>query len=49
MLQAPSGPAPDFLKRSKQKLSVATQYDVLVCGGTLGIFLATALQLRGHR
>lgn len=24
-------------------------YDVLVCGGTLGIFFATALQLKGHR
>jgi len=23
-------------------------YDVVVCGGTLGIFLATALQMRGH-
>lgn len=24
-------------------------YDVTVCGGTLGIFVATAMQLRGHR
>jgi hypothetical protein len=24
-------------------------YDVIVCGGTLGIFFATALQLKGHR
>lgn len=26
-----------------------TDYDVVICGGTLGLFLATALQLRGHR
>ncbi|MCS6943324.1 MAG: FAD-binding oxidoreductase [Geminocystis sp.] len=24
-------------------------YDVIICGGNLGIFLATALQMRGHR
>ena len=23
-------------------------YDIIVCGGTLGIFIATALQLKGH-
>jgi flavin-dependent dehydrogenase len=30
-------------------LGAAPQYDVLVCGGTIGIFLACALQLRGLR
>ena len=48
-LQPPSGPAPEFMKRSQARLGVATQYDVVLCGGTLGIFLATALQLAGHR
>ena len=24
-------------------------YDVVVCGGTLGVFLALALQQRGHK
>ena len=48
-MQPPSGPAPEFLKRSQKKLGVAMQYDVVLCGGTLGIFLATALQLAGHR
>ena len=47
--QPPSGPAPEFLKRSGSRLGVAMQYDVIMCGGTLGIFLATALQLAGHR
>jgi len=28
--------------------SMALDYDVVVCGGTLGIFIATALQLKGH-
>eukprot|EP00567_Pseudictyota_dubia_P001344 CAMPEP_0197468524 /NCGR_PEP_ID=MMETSP1175-20131217/66126_1 /TAXON_ID=1003142 /ORGANISM="Triceratium dubium, Strain CCMP147" /LENGTH=351 /DNA_ID=CAMNT_0043004625 /DNA_START=26 /DNA_END=1078 /DNA_ORIENTATION=- len=27
----------------------ALDYDVVVCGGTLGIFVAVALQLKGHR
>lgn len=26
-----------------------TDYDVIICGGTLGLFLATALQLAGWR
>lgn len=32
-----------------QALSADLQYDVAVCGGTLGVFVATALQLKGHR
>ena len=29
--------------------STPLDYDVTVCGGTLGIFIALSLQLKGHR
>lgn len=44
--------APQVVRRSKgARLQTDGQYDydVLVCGGTLGVFLALALQQRGHR
>jgi hypothetical protein len=45
----PSGPqdVPSFITSTEEKLSKAPEFDVTVCGGTLGIFLATALQLKG--
>jgi hypothetical protein len=44
---ADAGPAPQFVKESCEPLATAPVYDVVVCGGTLGIFMATALQLKG--
>lgn len=38
------GPRPTFVTESDQLLGM-TELDVLVCGGTLGIFLAAALQV----
>ncbi|PRW45123.1 fad dependent oxidoreductase [Chlorella sorokiniana] len=43
------GPRPQFVRETGQKLEAAPEYDVAVCGGTLGIFLACSLQLRGLR
>mmetsp|Transcript_26304 Transcript_26304/g.52866 ORF Transcript_26304/g.52866 Transcript_26304/m.52866 type:complete len:665 (-) Transcript_26304:1798-3792(-) len=34
--------------RKQAESSTPLDYDVVLCGGTLGIFIATALQLRGH-
>eukprot|EP00953_Heterococcus_sp_UTEX-ZZ885_P013004 7436-Heterococcus_DN1.PRE.3 len=44
---ADAGPAPQFVKESSELLATAPAYDVVICGGTLGIFMATALQLKG--
>lgn len=52
-----AGPAPETVhERSGSWKEVGTSgqeglgvYDVAVCGGTLGVFLATALQLRGKK
>lgn len=43
-----AGPAPQFVTESKTPLGVESPpaFDVLVCGGTLGIFVATALQMK---
>lgn len=43
-----AGPAPSFVKEDDTPLGVENPptFDVLVCGGTLGIFMATALQMR---
>ena len=35
--------------RSQNDDGVQLDYDVTLCGGTLGIFIAMALQLKGHR
>ena len=43
------GPRPQFVVTSEEPLGVEMDADVVVCGGTLGIFLATSLQLRGGR
>ena len=45
----PPGPCPDFVQEVQTPLDQALQYDVIMCGGTLGIFLACCLQLRGLR
>ncbi|GAQ77784.1 Hypothetical protein KFL_000030600 [Klebsormidium nitens] len=52
-----AGPAPETVKERRgswRDVGTSGQenlgvYDVVVCGGTLGVFLATALQLRGKR
>ena len=45
----PSGPRPTFVQEVKTRLDQAVQFDVIMCGGTLGIFLACCLQLKGLR
>ena len=43
-----AGPAPVFVHTSSDPLpGGAPEFDVVVCGGTLGIFLAASLQLQG--
>ena len=45
-----AGPAPVFVTESSDRLDTTRcDYDVAVCGGTLGILVATALQSRGQR
>lgn len=44
-----TGPAPTFVATSTQALPSEPSYDVVVCGGTLGIFYAAALAQRGLR
>ncbi|CAG9460575.1 unnamed protein product [Pedinophyceae sp. YPF-701] len=49
---AAAGPAPRFVQDRPAHAALQgarTDYDVVVCGGTLGIFIACALQLRGLR
>ena len=45
----PSTSAPQVVTTAAKPLGAAAEYDAVICGGTLGIFLATALQLRGAR
>ncbi len=44
-----AGPAPAFVRQVKEPLQAPPRFDVVMCGGTLGIFLACALQLSGLR
>lgn len=44
-----SGPAPVFVREVAEPLMGTPRFDVVMCGGTLGIFLACALQLQGLR
>ena len=44
-----AGPAPSFVTESREPIGGTCDYDVAVCGGTLGILLAAALQARGQR
>ena len=41
------GAKPEFVRTTGERLPEAPQFDVVMCGGTLGIFLACALQLAG--
>jgi flavin-dependent dehydrogenase len=43
------GPAPTFVTSSSQPLVNGCDYDVCVCGGTLGIIYAATLSTRGYR
>ncbi|CAM9708654.1 unnamed protein product [Choristocarpus tenellus] len=43
---ADAGPTPEFVRESPVPLETPPMFDIVVCGGTLGIFAATALQLR---
>ena len=43
------GPRPDFVRETNDPLPAPPEYDVAICGGTLGIFLAAALQRAGLR
>lgn len=43
------GPAPQFVQEVATPLPGTAKFDVVMCGGTLGIFLACALQLKGLR
>ena len=45
MLQV-KGPAPEFVREVAWPLLRKPRFDVIVAGGTLGIFLAAALQLQ---
>eukprot|EP00892_Ulva_mutabilis_P010734 jgi/Ulvmu1/8032/UM004_0269.1 len=48
MRHSPSGSnVPEFVTESRSPLPSSAEFDVIICGGTLGIFLATALQLGG--
>ena len=40
---------PKCWTRLKDSVGKELDYDVVVCGGTLGVFFATYLQLQGHR
>lgn len=43
----PGSNVPNFVTESSSPLPSTAEFDVAICGGTLGIFLATALQLQG--
>lgn len=44
-----AGPPPVYVREIDLDLPAAPSFDVVMCGGTLGIFLACALQLKGLR
>jgi len=46
---APEKRGPPVVRVRHRRLPGELDCDVAVCGGTLGLFLALALQLRGHR
>lgn len=46
---AEAGPAPSVVIEDKGPLKDPITHDIIVCGGTLGIFFACALQLQGFR
>lgn len=44
-----TGPAPAFVTLSSKPLAASPEFDICVCGGTLGIIYATAFSQRGYR
>lgn len=44
-----AGEAPTFVRETDTLLPNAPEFDVVIAGGTLGIFMGTALQLKGFR
>lgn len=44
-----AGPVPEFVVESRDSLGVVPEFDIVVCGGTLGIFMATAMQRKGWK
>ena len=44
-----SRPVPDFVQTYSEHLPGILRFDVVVAGGTLGIFLACVLQLQGFK
>lgn len=46
---APAQHSPPVVRVRHRRLDAELDCDVAVCGGTLGLFLGLALQLRGHR
>eukprot|EP00873_Tetraselmis_striata_P022467 jgi/Tetstr1/442731/TSEL_030821.t1 len=44
---AAAGPPPQFVKEVASSLGAGPDFDVVLSGGTLGIFIATVLQLQG--
>eukprot|EP00240_Pyramimonas_obovata_P000965 CAMPEP_0118945190 /NCGR_PEP_ID=MMETSP1169-20130426/41778_1 /TAXON_ID=36882 /ORGANISM="Pyramimonas obovata, Strain CCMP722" /LENGTH=546 /DNA_ID=CAMNT_0006890847 /DNA_START=369 /DNA_END=2009 /DNA_ORIENTATION=+ len=42
-----AGPAPETVKSVSTPIGQTLEFDVAICGGTLGIFVATALAVRG--
>mmetsp|Transcript_24284 Transcript_24284/g.57884 ORF Transcript_24284/g.57884 Transcript_24284/m.57884 type:complete len:429 (-) Transcript_24284:330-1616(-) len=44
-----AGSPPKFVQEVAFPLANSPEVDVVICGGTLGIFLATSLQLRGFK
>ncbi|HEY9652728.1 MAG TPA: FAD-binding oxidoreductase, partial [Coleofasciculaceae cyanobacterium] len=47
-LREDQNPIPSVIKESKEPLGTV-DWDVVICGGTLGIFIGAALQMRGWR
>ncbi|KAK9841219.1 hypothetical protein WJX74_002056 [Apatococcus lobatus] len=47
--KAPPRRPPAVIRNRHKTLGLATDFDVCVCGGTLGLFIGLALQLQGHR
>lgn len=45
----PHKKGPTVVTASNQPLGAPPEFDIAVCGGTLGLFVACGLQLRGLR
>ena len=47
MKEQPAKRGPTVIHKKHRRMPSPAEYDVCVCGGTLGIFVATALQVQG--